>query len=462
MKAPLTILLLISLLLFSCNKESITESKEARLTLSTDTLRFDTVFTGTGAVTKYFLIKNENRETIRLSNLQLMGAGNTGFVMNVDGVPGSRFTNVEIRGNDSLYVFISVNASSNAQTLPFILRDSVAVEWNGNRLFKQLEAWGQNAHFLRGKIISNDTVWQNDLPYVILGGLIIDTNATLTLQPGVRLYFNADAPLIVDGTLQVNGTVSDSVVFQGNRLDEPYSDFPGSWPGIYFRGSSRNNQLNHAVIKNAYQGVVADRPAPNSNPKLVLNNCILDNIYDVGLLGVNTSIVANNCLISNCGTNVGITLGGNYQFTHCTIASFSNLYIQHKNPVFFASNFSRINNQVVTAPFNASLTNCIIWGDFGTVENEIVTSRQGNGTFNLSIVHTLFKAARDPDHSTFTNVLRNTSPAFDSINISRRIFNYRLKANSPALNKGIITSITTDLEGKPRVGLPDLGCYERQ
>ncbi|HMO34079.1 MAG TPA: choice-of-anchor Q domain-containing protein [Lacibacter sp.] len=462
MKQSLFILLLLgTLCVFSCRKDTLT-SKEARISLSADSLQFDTVFTSAGSTTRFFLIKNENRQAIRLTQVQLIGGSASPFRMNVDGTPGTQFNDVEIEGNDSLYVFVKVNVTPNAQQQPFVLRDSIAVEWNNNRSYLQLEAWGQNAVYLRNVRLQGNQVWNNQLPYVILGGLVVDTNATLTIQPGTRIHLNADAPLLVDGTLRVQGTKTDSVVFQSNRLDEPYRGFPGSWPGIYFRGSSRNNELTHARILNAYQGIVAEQPSGNAQPKVILNNCILDNIFDVGLLGFNSSITANNCLISNCGNNIALVLGGNYQFNHCTVVSISNSYVTHKNPVVVATNFTRINNQLVSAPLLANFTNCIIWGSEGFVENEILVRREGTDPADVQLRHVLFRARTDPQHTSFVSVIRNINPAFDSVDVVRRFYDFRLQAGSPALNAGTPTSLLTDLNGLPRVGAPDLGCFERQ
>ena len=126
-------------------------------------------------------------------------------------------------------------------------------------------------------------VWTNNLPYVILGSIRIDTTATLTIQPGCRIYSHATAPFIVDGTLTVIGTKINPVIFTGDRLDEGYKDLPASWPGIYFRGSSKNNVLTYAVVKNAYQAIVIEKPSINANPKLILRQCIVDNAYDAGI-----------------------------------------------------------------------------------------------------------------------------------------------------------------------------------
>jgi hypothetical protein len=463
LKLFFTITALLLLFFFSaCRKETLNTNKEAQLSLTRDSVRFDTVFTTAGSVTKFFLIKNENNQKIRISNLQLMGGSTSSFKINTDGTPGTQFTNLEIEGNDSMYVFVSVNINPNASNQAFLIRDSIKIEWNGNQTFKQLEAWGQNARYLRNTIYKTNTTWNKDLPYVVLGGLIVDTNAVLTIEKGTRIYLNADAPMIVDGTLIINGTKTDSVVFKSNRLDDPYRDFPGSWPGIYFRGNSKDNQLTYAYIQNAYQGVIAEKPSVNANPKLTLTNCVLDNIYDIGILGINSSITVNNSLISNCGNNIAFIYGGNYQLNHCTVVSYSNSFVQHKNPVFISTNFIRQNNQAVTAPLTASLTNCIVWGDGGLVENEILVQKEGTAAANLTLQNVLFRSKTDPANTTFTNVIRNTEPLFDSVDVVKRFYNFRLKAGSPALNKGAITTLLTDLDGNGRVGLPDLGCYEKQ
>lgn len=42
----------------------------------------------------------------------------------------------------------------------------------GNKRLVQLEAWGQNAHFFRDKVVAVNETWNNDLPYVLLGSLL--------------------------------------------------------------------------------------------------------------------------------------------------------------------------------------------------------------------------------------------------------------------------------------------------
>ncbi len=458
------IFLLSFLILFSCRKDSFITSGDARVTLSADTLKYDTLFVTAGSTYRTFKIINENNQKLRLSSLKLMGGAGSFYRMNVDGVAGTQFSNLDIDANDSLYVFVQVNINPNANNLPFIVRDSILISYNGRNRWVQLEAWGQNAHFFRNKTVSANEIWNNDLHYVILGYLLVDTNRTLTINKGCRIYIHADAPILVDGTLQVNGLkdTADRVYFRGDRLDDPYKDYPAGWPGIFFRGVAKDNVLNFAVVKNAYQAIGVQDPSPNANPKLMLNECIIDNAYDAGIVSINSSIQARNCLVSNCGKNVFLVKGGNYQFTHCTVATYANPYIDHRNPVLVVSNFITVNNNPVTANLDAVFRNCIFWGENGLVNDEVTVLKNGNTIFNVNFDHNLWKVQTVPANITSNQIINNQPPQFDSINTYKNYYDFRLKASSPAFDKGVNAGVIIDLDGKPRpIVLPELGCFEK-
>ncbi len=456
---------LLIFLFSSCKKDSFINSSEALLRISTDTLKYDTVFTSTGSITKSFKLINENNQKLRLSKVKLMGGTASAYRMNVDGIATAEVNDLDIEANDSIYVFVSVTINPNTANLPFIVSDSILINYNGNNRFVQLQAYGQNANFLRNRVITGNVTWTNNLPYVILGSIRVDTTATLTIQPGCRIYSHADAPFIVDGTLIANGTQTGNVVFTGDRMDDPYKDLPASWPGIYFRGNSKNNVLTFTSVKNAYQAVVVEKPSINANPKLILHQCIVDNAYDVGIFCINSHLLADNSLVSNCGSNILISYGGTYNFTHCTVASYSSNYFSHKNPVLNVSNAAFQNGVIVTADLNAVFRNNIFWGDAGLVPNEVVVNKQGANSFSVLLEKNLYRVAGDPSNSTLTANIKNQDPSFDSIDVYKRIFDFRFTRNpsAPAINAGSATGFPKDLDDKPRsVGLPDLGCYEKQ
>jgi len=450
-------------LLFSCKKTGFITTPDAFLRTSEDTLHFDTVFTTTGSTTQFFKIFNPNDKKLKLSNVQLMGGTASPFKLNVDGTPGVNFNDIEIDANDSIYAFVTVTINPTLATLPFVVTDSIRITYNGNTKFVQLDALGRNANFMRGRRVTQDTTWTNTMPIVILGGLTIDAGKTLTINKGVKVYLHADAPIYVDGSIRAIGEKYDStrIIFQGDRLDEPYKNFPGSWPGILFRTNSQDNLLQFVTIKNAYQAVVAQNPSFTANPKLTLNECIIDNIYDVAVGGVNSSINARNCQITQSGYNVFL-IGGNYRFDFCTIASYGSSYLQHKNPVVVLSDVSG----TTQLPLNAAFSNSIIYGEGGTVDDEILFNRKGTQAYTPSFDNTLYKMKNaEPSYASFTgNKIKNVTPQFDSINTSRLIFNFRLKSTSPAINKAGPTGLPLDLDGKNRLlgTLPDLGAYEKQ
>jgi len=461
MRFPGILVISLFILLYSCRKESFITHPDARVSLSTDTLKFDTLFVTAGSTYRTLKIINENDQKLKLTSLQLTGGSGSAFKMNVDGIAGTTFRDIIIEANDSIYVFVQANIDPGAGNLPFIIRDSIQFSYNGRNRKVQLEAWGQNAHFFRDKVVNAPETWNNDLPYVILGSLLVNTDQTLTINSGCRIYVHADAPIVVNGTLRVNGLkdTADRVYFQGDRLDEPYRDLPASWPGIYFLSGSKDNLLSYAVIRNAYQAIGLQDPSPNANPKLTLNECVIDNAYDAGIIAQQSSISARNCLVTNCGKNLYLVKGGDYQFTHCTVATWGNRFIEHKDPVLTLTNFA--GNSY--ASLNAVFRNCIFWGENGLVNDEVSVQKNGNMAFNVLFDYNLWKVQAAPLNSTVNQVINNQHPQFDSINTTRNYYDLRLKSSSPAINKGTATGILTDLDGQPRAsGIPDLGCFERQ
>jgi hypothetical protein len=452
------------ILLTACRKDSFISSADARITITADTLKYDTVFPTTGSITQFFKIVNENDQKLRLSSVKLMGGPASAFKINVDGISTTEATNIEIEANDSIYVFVQVNVNPTAANLPFVIRDSIRVSYNGNNRLIQLEAWGQNAHFFRNKEITGNEIWNNDLPYVILGYLRVNAGGKLTINKGCRIHVHADAPIIIDGTLETNGLKdsTDRVYFSGDRLDEPYKNYPASWPGIYFSATSHDNIFNYTVIRNSYQSIAVLEPSPNAPvAKVVLNECVIDNSYDYGIVASNSSVTARNCLISNCGQNVALIKGGNYNFTHCTVVSYSNPYIQHNNPVLLVTNFDATG----VRPLDALFTNCIFWGENGVVDTEVVVLRNPAASFSARFNQVVWKVPTTPaDASIILPLPSNQSPQFDSIDVGKRYYDFHLKLGSPAVNKGVNVGLPFDLDGKPRpVGpQPDIGCYERQ
>jgi hypothetical protein len=209
--------------------------------------------------------------------------------------------------------------------------------------------------------------------------------------------------------------------------------------------------------------VVVQAPGTGTTPGVTLEQCIIDNSYDAGILGIAGSLQASNCLVSNCGKNIVVGGGGSYEFIHCTAASYSNELIAHTQPVLSVADLVQQDGVPVTGSLQAGFTNCIFWGGNGSVDNEVTLSRQGSSPFAVSFSHCLWKVKTAPTGVTTAGMIANQDPLFDSVNIARRYYDFHLQAGSPAAGAGIAAGVPTDLDGNPRpVSAPDLGCYQKQ
>lgn len=450
--------------LYSCTKDKITVSKDAQVatSLNNDALSFDTLFANMGSVTKSFKIYNPNNRRIILSSIQLAGGNASVFKLNINGYASAAINNIEIAANDSIYVFVQVNVPSNAGNQLIYEKDSIEIQYNSNSKKIQLEAWGANAHIFHDKVINGVETWSNDIPYVLTGSLYIAENARLIIEKGCRIFVHANTVIGVEGSLDVRGTEDERVFFLGVRLDEPYASYPGAWPGIVFSEKSKNNNINYAVMLNSYQALVVDGPSVNSTPKLNISQTIIHNSYDVGILAENSSVNAQNVLISN--TRRGVVLhGGNYQFIHCTIASYSNQYNYEANPSPLVNIADSIPGKTETFPVDVVFRNSIIWGKTNDTlpENMVAVNRKGQQAFTAFFDHVLWKQKVIPGNITMRQVIENQNPLFDTINTIANIYSFRLQPGSPAVDKAMVSPVVIDIDGSRRnINIPDLGCYE--
>ena len=166
MKATTFALILLSILtgtcLTSCIDDDFTTNPSHVLAFSTDTVAFDTVFTTIGTSTRSFRIYNPNKKSLNISSIKLADAEHSGFHINVDGMSGDNFTNVEIRGKDSLYVFVEANIDPANQDNPIFIVDSIVFVTNGIQQDVKLTAYGQDVIIKRGETFTTDT-HQNDI-----------------------------------------------------------------------------------------------------------------------------------------------------------------------------------------------------------------------------------------------------------------------------------------------------------
>ncbi len=479
-------LLIVFAALFSCKKDTLLTDPSAKLDFSKDTVMFDTVFTHVGSSTRQLLVYNNHTQKIKISSIALARGNSSNFRLNINGKSARSITDVEIAANDSLFIFVEVTVDPNNKSNPFVIVDSILFETNGNLQYVDLVAFGQNAHFLYptpGSLFDSvpacGTVWKNDLPYVIYGYLPILANCALTIDSGCRIYFHSNSGIIVftGGTLKVTGALHHEVTFQGDRLELDYREIPGQWDRIWFSNldpndlshsgspSSKDNIINYAIIKNGSIGVQCDTVYDPTNTTLTISNTIIENMSTAGILSQGSKIVATNCVVGNCANEcVALTLGGDYNFRHCTLGNYWSLSnSQRSAPALLINNYYKTPDSIVIhRNLNAAyFGNCIIYGNLDDeVGLDFKTGAASNHYFENVLIK---KTTLSTPSANFVN-LYTLDPLFKDYSNN----NYQLSSGSPAINKGASTvtnqvpAIPLDINGKSRFldAGPDLGAYE--
>ena len=458
---------------------------DVELTFSVDTLRFDTVFTTQGSATRLIKIFNPKDQAIRISSIEFASGNSPFFRMNVDGLSGEAFQDVEILAKDSIYLFaeVTIDPDQPSSVSPFVIEDAIAFVTNGNTQQVILQAWGQNAIYIPNNSNSKglaylscdnmEVVWNDPRPYVIFGVLLIDS-CTLRFPPGARIHlhggvvesgngFYTDGLIytLSHGKLAVEGTVDKPVVFRTDRLEPEFASLPGQWGGIRLGPGSRGNVFLNARIYNSISGIYVD-----STAQVSVTNTEIAWTSGSGLVSYAGDINADNVLIHNSGRNgIQIALGGQQRFRYCTVANYGNTA-----EALSASNIFCLDplcSEAYVLPLQMTFENCILTGN-NQDEITLIDGTGGTpGAFDYSFSHSLVRIKDLLDENQWpefltdcTNCLTYTfgDPLFRDLNMD----DFHLDTLSVVEGRALpIPGLPDDLDGVTRdPGQPDIGCYE--
>lgn len=432
-------------------EEKITTRIQADLSFSTDTVLFDTVFSRIGSITKRLVVRNRNQNAVKISSIYLGRDKQSSYTITVNGKEGIRFKEEILNGGDSLLILVEVTVNPGKENLPFLVKDSIVFETNENFQNVKLVAYGQDANFIRRAIVDCNTIWTADKPYVLSDTILVDSLCQLTIEKGAKIYFDYNSALFVGGTLVVNGTADNKVLFRNSRLD--VDDAFGQWGGIYFLEGSKDHKIDFAEIRNGTVGLYIGTPDDDNEPDIVIGNTILENMATSGILAFNSDIYMYNTLANNCVEyTLGNFAGGNYHYEHCTFANFGFGFFRQSPAVALSDNVLLADGSVLTHKMNVRLLNTII---YGSLEEEMLLDSSGGSEFNLTFSNNIIKT-RLMDFNIDNNII-NEDPEF----ISPGMYNYNLDTLSPAKDAGAELMLKTDLNGNIRDAMPDIGAYER-
>lgn len=446
----------------SCISDEISTSSSDVLTFSRDTVNFDTVFTDVGTPTARLVVCNRAKKGIKISSIRFRNP-ETLFSMNVDGMSGRDFSDVEIRAKDTVFMFIECFIPETQGASPGLVEDEIEFVTNGVTQTVRVEAYGQNVTRLRNLRVGKDMTLTADRPYVVFDTLVVESGATLSIRPGAQVLFHDGAKLVVNGRLDARGEQGKMIALRGDRLDDvlpdvEYDIMSGQWHGVRIGAGSFGNRMEYVDMRSTVEGLVIDSCADLSQKKLTILNSWLHNSQGSVLTSRYANVDAYGTCFSEASRGVLDLKGGEHVFLQCTIA---NNYLWHiYSPLVVLSHLlpADLEGGNTQPLMKATFANSIIYG---------LSDDLNVGDLNDSDVWLRYVSlkAEEEDDEHFINCLWDTDPLFYT-DRPAYVFNYRLQPESPcrdAADAALITPLVRyDMDGIDRLagGKPSLGAYQ--
>lgn len=486
---------LLLLLAYACevDRDYVTGDAVA-LRFSTDTLRFDTVFTARGSATRMFKVYNDAAEPVQIDRIEVAGETGVDYTFNADGTAGPAAGEVVIFGRDSIFVFVEVEVdpSEPVEVSPFIATDRLVFHTGSTQRSVVLEAFGQNANYLNG--FNRGTFFQpicaggtftlpTDLPTVIYGSMFVDS-CVLRVLAGTRIYFHGGVQrnpqlggsgifsdgfiyTLPGGRLELLGTREEPILLATDRLEPEYEQSAGGYRGLVLGPGSRGNRIEHTTIRNSIVGVTVDSLAD-----LTIENSVVAYSSGPALLTYQGDVTATNTLIHSSRSNaVQVLKGGSLVLDHVTIANYGST-----QPALSLENCAAVPDEgyCLAAPLYARITNSIVAG--GSLQELYlfdVDSGQVQGSFDLAIGQTVvrtddrFLRERGGLYADFYATLCTDCHNLqygDALFASVAEDDFRLDSLSVARDLGVyLPELPLDLAGNARdTESPDAGALEWQ
>lgn len=455
---------MIALLAIACEEsDKFSSDPNLKLAYSKEELNFDTVFTTVASPVEKLKIYNRNNNSITFSSIKLVNPEKSGFRINVDGLAGTDFQDIDLLRKDSIYIMVDIIANklvgnqTNAE-------DAIELSWNGNTEYIKLKTFVQDVDIWENKTIDSNTTLTADKGYYIKGKVTVAENTTLTIEEGTNLFFDQKGSLHIEGRIIAEGTQKKRITFRGHRFDLierdiPYDNASGQWMGIIVGANSFENIFTNVNIRNSQIGIDFTLSNP-TRKKATLTNTIVHNTSQYGLKAINCNIDAVNSQFSNSTGGLLMLTGGSYSFLHCTIANYYRWHPRTTSDLVLTDRIEQTSYPLAKCQF----TNSIIVGTFYD-ELDIFLTQENN---KISFLNCLIQSSKPLSDPWFKNTIWNIDSAFifKDLNTENQFFySFELTEESSARNAANIEAAhkaPTDLRGVSRFAdsKPDIGCYE--
>ena len=425
------------------------------LYLSTDTVSFDTLVAGRQSITRRLRILNQSGENLTLPAIRLQRGDDSPFLLTINGQAGTSQPDIPINHGDSLLVLIELTPDNNGsnsieEVVDYVVFDNPST---GQNYSVTLQAWAVQVTLRQKAVICSET-WTRQTAQLITDTLVVDAGCTLTVEEGTQVLFDPGGVIFVLGQLQVQGTPEEPVLFRSSRMDAYYQQAPGLWNGVYFLEGSTDNNLRHLILENSQTGLRIGTPDSDTLPDVILRNVTIRHSSQFGIQAYNSDLFAENLLVYDIGIIPCFhAIGGSYRYQHATITNFPSQLSNGDPAVVFADHLI-LDDQTLSDVLTVDLRHSIVWG--GGSATDVVVSLVETGTDRIRIENNIIYSEQDWDDNL-------VSSAIDFVRFRNPFsFDYQLDSLSPAIDASFGSTLSSDIDGRPRDSVPDLGAYEYQ
>ena len=461
-------------ILCSCDDgDSFTTSPNNALSFSSDTIKFDTVFSTVPSSTRSFWVYNKSGDGLRCSSVRLEGGNQSGFRVNVDGAylssqEGYRVNDIEVRDKDSIRVYVELTSATTNKSVPVELNDNLVFNLESGRQQKvALNAWSWDALQLRNCTISKDSTLSGTTPIIVYGKLQVDEGATLTIVPGTTLYFHDGAGIDLKGRIVCNGTPGANITLRGDRLDRmfdylPYDRVSGQWNGIHIAESSYDNEISFTDLHGSFDGIVVDSSDVARNTLSIYNSTV-HNCQGYGVSIVNSKATISDSQLSNTLYNCLAVEGGDVSVRNTTIAQFYPFDSSRGYALYISGN---------THPLvSFDCKNSLVTGYSNVEMKDVEPSEDSGNAYNYSFSNCILRMAEvgeekashfvDIVYEDVKDTVKYGRNHFVKVDGDMQLYDFRLRKESAAVDTANpATATSSDRCGNKRDDKPDIGAFE--
>ncbi len=151
---------------------------------------------------------------------------------------------------------------------------------------------------ISGEMYGKNTWTKKESPIYITGDIVIPSQSSLKIEPGVEIIFKGYYQILVNGAFEAIGNPDDTIVFTYEQSSLRKRTF---WKGIVLHGENCSAVISDCIIEYAFRNMFYK--ARESNTLIIRNTVFRHNNYGVYCSNIKSMMVIKNIFRDN---NYGI------------------------------------------------------------------------------------------------------------------------------------------------------------